>query len=422
MSSTYYTSLTGMIAASYGLQNTSNNVANMQSPGFKRTDVFYSSLGNGGGQDSLGSGVSVGGKNTNFRAGTYLDTGSPSDLAIVGDGFFIVKLKNSELLYTRDGEFDFNSEGLLIDKHSGGLVQGYDNKGNLIPISRFGSKNSPGKATHSIDLKGEFIITELEKDTGPDDPNPTKSKFERIKFKVMSVFDAQGREHTIHFECEASHLPGEQQHPDESKKWTLMSATCDDASITFDPQCIEFDSDSNGAANKGMNTIKFTLNDNQLVTMNFGDYQTDSESSVRLYNKKTNPGHFDNNIDVKKHDGYGEGKQIGFSFDDNGQITYKFDNGQSEEGIHVALARFDDLEHTLVQAHDNLFRAKNDGGRHIGRPNKQGLGSLQAKKLESSNVDSTMEFANIVVLQRMFQACSQIMDIDKQLLEELYKK
>ena len=92
------------------------------------------------------------------------------------------------------------------------------------------------------------------------------------------------------------------------------------------------------------------------------------------------------------------------------------------EGIHVALALFDDMEHSLVAAHDNLFRAKNTHDRHIGRPNQQGFGTLQPKKLESSNVDSTTEFANIVVLQRMFQACSQIMDIDKQLLEELYKK
>ena len=92
MNSTYFSSLSGMLAASYGLQNTSNNVANLQSPGFKRTDVFYSSLGNGGSQDSLGSGVTVGGHMTNFSAGSYHETGKPADLAIVGDGFFIIKL------------------------------------------------------------------------------------------------------------------------------------------------------------------------------------------------------------------------------------------------------------------------------------------------------------------------------------------
>ena len=422
MTSTYYTSLSGMIAASYGLQNTSNNVANMQSPGFKRKDVFYASLGNGGGQDSLGSGVSVGGHSTNYSAGNYIDSGNPSDLAIVGNGFFIVKLKNGELLYTRDGEFRFNTDGMLIDKHSGGLVQGYDPKGSLTSIHQFGPKTNPGKATHSLDVSGEFIITELADSTEPKDPDPLKSKFERIKFKVASIFDAQGKEHTVNLEFEAPSTPGTGTNIYDRLNWNLIAASCDDAEINFDSQSLEFESDSGGAAKKdnNKNTIKLTLNNDQLVTLNFGDY-TSGTSSVRLWKKDTID-HVNNVIDVKKHDGYGEGKQIEFSFDDNGQIAYNYDNGQSEEGIHVALALFDDMEHSLVAAHDNLFRAKNTHDRHIGRPNQQGFGTLQPKKLESSNVDSTTEFANIVVLQRMFQACSQIMDIDKQLLEELYKK
>lgn len=421
MSSTYYTSLSGMMAASYGLQNTSNNIANMQSPGFKRSDVFYSSLGHDGSHGSLGSGVTVGGHSTNYTAGNYLETNNASDLAIVGNGFFIVRLKNDELLYTRDGEFGFNNDGLLIDKHSGGLVQGYDAKGALVSIHQFGAKTNPGKATHSIDLKGEFVIIELEKDPNtPENPDPFKSKYEQIKFDVVNVFDDKGKAHKVSLEFEAPGSPGTGQNPSEKLEWNLISATCDDAAINFNPQSIKFNFDNDGTPEQGYNTIKLNLNNNQAVTLNFGEYMSDKESSVRLYKKNTTE-HTSTTIEVKKHDGYAEGKQIGFSFDDNGQISYQYDNGQSEDGAHVALAMFDDLEHTLVQAHDNLFRAKNTQGRKIGRPNQIGLGTIQPKKLESSNVDSTMEFGNIVVLQRMFQACSQIMDIDKQLLEELDK-
>lgn len=421
MPSIYYTSLSGMLAASLGLQNTSNNIANMQSPGFKRSDVFYSSLGNGSSRDGLGSGVTLSGQSTNYSAGNYLPTNNPSDLAIVGNGFFIVKLKNGELLYTRDGEFGFNNDGLLIDKHSGGLVQGYDSHGGLISISQFGSKTISGKATHQVDLKGEFCIVNLEKDANtPENPDPLKSKYERIKFNVVNVFDDKGRAHKILLEFEAPGSPGTGQNPGENLEWHLMSATCDDATISFDPQSIKFNMDSDGTAETGYNTIKFNLNQDQLVTLNFGEYMNDKDSSVRLFKKDVN--HANTSIEVKKHDGYGEGKQVGFSFDDNGQISYNYDNGQFEDGAHVALAMFDDLEHSLVQAHDNLFRAKHTNGRKIGRANQQGMGTIQPKKLESSNVDSTMEFGNIVVLQRMFQACSQIMDIDKQLLEELYKK
>lgn len=409
-----------MYAASQGLQNTSNNIANMQSPGFKRSDVFYSSLGNGSSRDGLGSGVTMSGRSTNYSAGNYLPTNNPSDLAIVGNGFFIVKLKNGELLYTRDGEFGFNNEGMLIDKHSGGLVQGYDDKGGLISISQFGAKSNSGKATHDIDLKGEFCIVKLEKDANtPENPDPLKSKYERIKFSV-NVFDEKGRAHKILLEFEAPGSPGTGQNPSENLEWHLMSATCDDASVSFDPQSIKFSSDSDGTTEIDYNKIKFKLNQDQNVTLNFGDRMNDKESSVRLYKKDST--HVNTSVEIKKQDGYREGIQIGFSFDDNGQISYNYDNGQSETGSHVALARFEDLDHNLVQAHDNLFRAKNTNSRKIGRANKDGLGTIQPKKLESSNVDSTMEFGNIVVLQRMFQACSQIMEIDKQLLEELYKK
>ena len=420
MSSIYYTSLTGMLAASYGLQNTANNVANMQSPGFKRSEVSYSSLGHGNGQDSLGQGVTIGGQTTNFTQGNYTETANPSDLAIVGQGFFIVKLQHGEFRYTRDGEFGFNQDGILIDKHSGGTVQGYDKKGSLVPISQFGPTTNAGKPTHFVNLKGEWIIVELEKDPNtPESPDPFKSKFEPIQFNVTNIFDTEGKAHTIRLEFESPGTPGKGKNPFENLKWNLKSATCDDATLTFDPQSIEYDSDNNGVAKKEDNTLQFILNGNQRVTLNLSNNLSDQDSSVRLYKKDA--AHNNTKIEAQINDGYSVGKQIGFSFDENGQITYHYDNAQKEDGTHVALALFDDLEHSLIQGENNLFRAKRADGITIGRPNQHSFGAIKAKQLEASNVDSTMEFSNIVVLQRMFQACSQIMDIDKQLLEELEK-
>ncbi len=418
MSSTYYTSLTGMMAASYGLQNASNNITNMKSPGFKRTDVFYSSLGNSTGQGSLGSGVYVGGQATNFSQGNYQDTGSPSDLAIVGNGFFIVQLQNGELLYTRDGEFGFNNDGFLIDNHSKGMVQGYDQHGNLVPISQFGPKTYPGKATHSVDLKGEFIISKLK------ELNENNSMFDSNKFNI-SIYDEKGIAHIVALEFSASHTPLPADNPNppdyhDELQWTLTGAKCSTADVFGDSQTIQF-SDTGSGTYDGVNTIRLILNNTQEITLNFGDQYTSESSGVLLRTKEENS-HPQTKIEVLKQDGYHFGKQIEFAFDDNGQISYKYDNGKSQAGNHIALALFDELEHTLVQAQDNLFRAKNTNGLRIGKPNKENFGTIQPKKLEGSNVDPTTEFANIVVLQRMFQSCSQIMDIDKQLLEELYKK
>ncbi len=136
MSNVYYTSLTGMLAPSYGLQNTSNNVANMESPGYKKTDAFYSSLGFDEEHGGLGTGVKVSGSTTNFSAGKYIATSNPTDLAVVGNGFFVVRLKSGEYLYTRDGEFYFNDEDVLVDRHSGGIVQGYNSAGHLMAVKK----------------------------------------------------------------------------------------------------------------------------------------------------------------------------------------------------------------------------------------------------------------------------------------------
>lgn len=410
MSSTYYTSLSGMMAASYGLQNTSNNVANMQSPGFKRNDVFYSSLGHGNGEDSLGSGVCIAGHATNFKEGNYLETQNPSDLAIVGQGFFVVRLKNGELLYTRDGEFGFNNEGILTDRHSGGQVQGYDHAGNLVPIHEKGPKTCAGKASQHMYIKGQLALIKEDKE----EPGPIKNPYKNIQFEVKEVYDSRGKAHQITFELQCA-----PDVFDEGKSWELIGVTCDDAEITFSTgQKIVFSS-FGGAANPDQCSIKFSINHEASVHLNFGNYYDGADQSVELKESKAGTEPVNTEITVLQNDGYGEGKPIRFSFDENGQISYHYDNGQSIEGIYIGLARFDDMEHHLIQTQNNLFRAKTGSGIHLGRANHNGFGSIQSKQLESSNVDSTTEFANIVILQRMFQACSQIMNIDKQLIEEL---
>lgn len=435
MSNTYYTSLTGMLAASYGLQNASHNVANMQSPGFKRSDVFYSSLGDGKNHGQFGSGVTVAETATNFSAGKYLGTGNPADFAIVGQGFFIVRLKNGEILYTRNGEFNFNSEGVLVDKRSGGFVQGYNAHGDLVPIQQTAAKTLVGKATRHVNLAGDFILVKA-KQNNNQDPDPIKSDYENIQFTVDNIFDAKGKAHKIEFEFKPKgylrNQPNDNQpntnHPNDNRlnnnrdglEWELIKASYDGINLALTPQFLEFSDLQQGAPASGQNFIDLQLPSNQLVTFNFGNYMSDQDKSVRLnIEDAIKPA---TNITVYQQDGNIEGNLIGFSFDENGQISWQYDNNQTIGGIHIALAKFDDLEHNLIPANDNLFRAKTEQGRQIGRANKDGFGNLQPGKIETSNVDSTTEFANIIVLQRMFQACSQIMEIDKQLLEELHKK
>jgi flagellar hook protein FlgE len=422
MSNTFQVSLSGMLAASLGLQNSSNNVSNMQSPGFKRSDVFYSSLGNST-YNPLGGGVTLGGNSINFSDGKHLSTNNPTDLAIVGNGFFVIKLKNGELVYTRNGEFEFNPQGILIDKHSSGEVQGYDATGHLVPIHAKGPQFCAGKGTRNLYLTGQFVPVEKSDSEKESQPGPFKSNYKNISFSVAQVYDNKGHAHEITLEFESTPVLFNNDGPvlekDTGKSWDLVNITCKDAAVQFKSQQILFSS-LDGSANKENSIISFTLNGNQPISLNFGDKASSANESVRLKESKTTPE--GTKISSYQQDGYAEGIQDSFSFDDNGQISYGYDNGQTLFGIHIGLARFDDLEHTLVKASDNAFRAKHTRDRVLGRANQNGLGCIQSKQLESANVDSTTEFANIVVLQRMFQSCSQIMNIDKELLEGLYKR
>ncbi len=245
---------------------------------------------------------------------------------------------------------------------------------------------------------------------------------------MSSIFDAQGKAHTLDLEFKPK---GIEKKKDPEKfsaslnlldglDWELESVSYDGTAIYFGSQSLEFSRTEGGAANALYSLIELDLPNEQKLTVNFGTHSSSEDSSVRLYPYSTSK--TKSVLKISQQDGYQEGKQTSFFFDENGQISYNYDNKQVEEGIYVALAKFDDLENTLIQTTDNLFRSKNNYGRHIGRANKGGFGSIIPTKLETSNVDSTTEFGNIVVLQRMFQACSQIMEIDKQLLEELFKK
>lgn len=447
MANTYYSSLSGMLAASYGLQNASNNISNMQSNGFKRSDLFYSSLQSNAGEYGLNQGVQVKGKSINFSTGSFQETQGANDLALVGQGFFVVRLKNNHLVYTRNGNFSFEN-GFLVDKHNGGQVQGYNHAGHLVPIHQAGPKTAAGKASSNVFLSGNFVPHETAIDDSnpvpnptpnddspippnpvpdptpqpspipnPSDPSKNQKKFDNVIFDLKTIYDTQGKAHTVTLEFKnIQDIPNPMNT--NQCNWELERVSCDDISVKASSwQQIQFISNSPGA-DEQFSKIQFTMGDHQLITVHFGHATDGSDKAVSSKDQaidKMEP----TSISIYQNDGYSIGKQIAYAFDENGQISYQYDNGQIVTGVYLGLARFDDMEHNLVSMEHNFFRTKNERGIHYGKANSDGFDAVVSGKLECSNVDPTTEFANIVVLQRMFQACSQIMDIDKQLIEQL---
>jgi len=186
MFSSIYSALSGMIGFSKGLDVISNNVANMNTPGFKASelqfrDLFYRyglSQGGGQGSEQVGEGVDTGSTRMRFTQGDLRETTNPLDLAIDGNGFFILR-KDGQTFYTRGGQFEFNDQGILVEHDSQAHVAGF-NGGALADISILGLRVRSPQATSEVKFTDVLNVNSASFDvTG------------------VTIFDAAGASHTF---------------------------------------------------------------------------------------------------------------------------------------------------------------------------------------------------------------------------------
>ena len=129
LTSTLYTGISGLQASSEAMSVTGNNIANSGTTGFKSSstlfsDVLSASISSASGSSQVGRGSEIATVRTTFSQGTFETTSSSTDLAIDGDGFFMVSLEGTdEVLYTRDGSFSFDDDGYLVN------AEGYQGSG-----------------------------------------------------------------------------------------------------------------------------------------------------------------------------------------------------------------------------------------------------------------------------------------------------
>ncbi|WP_461208835.1 flagellar hook protein FlgE [Desulfocurvus sp. DL9XJH121] len=160
VTSSMYTGIAGMLTASQGISVVGNNLANAATVGFKGSvinfeDSFYQALNTSAGVDQVGTGSSVASIHGNFSQGAMETTTSATDLAVAGNGWFIVENPtNGSTYYTRAGAFTFDSQGYLIDSN-GYRVQGWgmDDDGDIVGAMgdiQIDASQSPPAATGKV--------------------------------------------------------------------------------------------------------------------------------------------------------------------------------------------------------------------------------------------------------------------------------
>ncbi|MBI5900955.1 MAG: flagellar hook protein FlgE [Rhodocyclales bacterium] len=419
--------LAGLNSSSKALDTIGNNIANASTIGYKTgstqfSDVFAASL-SGAGAAPVGLGTKISAVVQQFTQGSIGVTSNPLDIAINGGGFFQVDDGNGATVYSRNGQFQLDQSGYIVN--SSGLKlkgimaeKGVISQGSpAVPLRLFDPTQSlagpPQMTGGSPGNSGVEVNVNLDARLGPptaapfDYNNPTTYN----QSTAVTIYDSLGNPHTysMYFVKTAAASTWDvyttlTNPPGASPQFTDLSAGGKLGTLTFD-------------ASGDLTSSAFTaaITDAQLgypgaisnlsFPVNFGG-STQFGSSF--------------SVNAMVQDGYGSGTLAGFNVGQDGTILGRYTNGQTAVVGQVILASFRNSQ-GLQPLGDNVWaQTPGSGDSIVGVPGSSGqYGVLQSAALEESNVDLTAELVNMITMQRSYQANAQTIKTQDSILQTL---
>jgi flagellar hook protein FlgE len=385
--------LSGLKADSSWLNVISNNLANLNTDGFKDqgvnfSDIFYQMQGTSGNGDPIqvGTGVQIGSTTSNFSNGNVSDTGISSNMALQGNGFFVVDSSNGAQSYTRDGAFTTNSAGQLITS-GGQLVMGYpavngvvSTGGALVPISVNQEGTIPGSTTTSFQT-----TTNLDSSATVGDTFSTP----------ITVYDSVGTPQTLTVPYTNT----------GANTWSYnvtlpASATGAAAATTVSSGSMTFDSSGNLTSPAGSITgLNITGLADGAAPMDLTWNLTDASGNstiTRLDSAST--------TSATSQNGFGVGTLTGFTVAADGTVEGQFTNNQTKALGQVAIASVGNNQGLTQTSSGDYIPTTASGTAVIGQAGNGGNGTIKGGAVEASNVDLSTEFANMIVAQQGYEA------------------
>ena len=382
-----FSGISGLRSHQTMLDVTGNNIANVNTTGFKSSQVQFQDtlsqmlLGAGGAQDGVGGtnpaqvglGVRVAGVTTNFTQGAVQSTGRSTDMMIQGDGFFVVR-KGAETFYTRAGSFDFDATGQMVLPGDGALVQGWaavngviDTNAPLTDLQVPAGTTMAAVPSTTADITGNL-----------DDAAAVGT----TRTLTEKLYDEIGNERTL-----------TTTFTKDAGGWTVAAT---DGTASFGPEPVVFGTDG-----RITGPVQPTVGG---ITLELGTLTGYAGLDT------VQPG---------GQDGQAAGTLLSFSLGADGTITGAFSNGLKQTIGRIALGSFTNPA-GLEKAGGSLYRTSvNSGGAQLGTAGTGGRGTLAGSALEMSNVDLSSEFTSLIVAQRGFQANSRIITTSDEVLNEL---
>ena len=432
--STLQTGASGLGVSGQSLGVIGDNIANLNTVGFKRSQANFADLlpqdvSGLGGVSQMGRGATAMRIGAQFSQGALSNSGSPLDMALSGAGWFQVN-DGENAFFTRDGSFGLDNQGYMVNG-LGHRVQGYSADGGaLSPVVgdlRLGDEPVPPQATENITFD---VVLDSGSSNGVDynalvldgASVSIEEASEAADFATsFTVYDSLGRPHDVVLNFE--------QDPTDPNVWTY-SAVIDGG-----------DTDVAGATagsafEIGRGTLSFDTS-GELTTNAFTPTATawtwpgaaawaptfqvgldpsGASTDGSVLNSGAGTG---NALTSIQQDGYAMGDLTSVSVNENGEILGQYSNGQNQVLGQVAVATFD-AESGLRRAGGNLFQSTlASGDPAIGRPNGGGRGRVVGFALERSNVDLEDEFVNMIQAQRTYQANAGVVRTADETLQEL---
>ena len=443
--SSLFTGVSGLNANGNALSVVGNNIANLSTVGFKSSrsvfaDLISSSLGGAGGAIQTGLGVALNGVQGNFSQGSLSTTSNALDLAVDGNGFFILRDTAGAAFYSRAGQFHLNSQNQIVDP-SGFLLQGYQvNTSGLITASISGvtlpTTTAPPNQTSTVDIGANLNSQSATGTFSLTNPAGT-SQFATS----ITVYDSVGNTHllTTYFTKTAPNtwaynvlgstsevVTGNYNAANINASLGLVRLASGNLTFTtsgaLDTESVVTSYDDGTAGGTAGGTVGQAQIDfvgataNQAITFNYGtSVTTDGGNGMNL----TTQFGAASGLVQQSQNGFGAGALQTFSVETNGMVNGRFSNGQVRPLAQLALARFPDPL-GLVRTGKNTFAESGTSGQPlIGAATSAGLGRVLANTLELSNVDLGESFIEMIAAQRGFQANSRVITTSDEVLQEL---
>ena len=395
----YQQGLSGLSGASNALDVIGNNIANANTVGFKSStaqfaDMYANSVATSV-NTQIGIGTQISSVQQSFGQGTINTTNNALDVAINGNGFYQMS-NNGVITYSRDGTFQRDKNGFIVDSHGRNLM-GYNataggviNTAATVPLQAPTSNLAP---TATTKITGQFNLNSQDK-------VPATTPFSAIDSTTynystsIQVYDSLGGAQQVDMYFVKSATAGQ---------WEAYAGV--HGQPTTDLGAVTFNTSGQIASTTPVAPVTGSTGQFQFTIPATGGSATPQQLTLDLNGTTQYGGK--NGVNNLAQDGFASGTLTTFSIGADGRLTGNYSNGQTQTLGQIALANFNNPNGLTNLGGNQYAETSASGVPQISAPGSTNHGVLQGSALENSNVDLTAQLVNLITAQRNYQANAQ---------------